>query len=177
MIPRNAECSSLNILSSLEILLSPFTFNLVIVNKNWHYSEIFCSHGSALWQENHMTLRWYESAFSQHFKLCLTPVNHHALQRGTCMRIRPVVRPEMPLISCIKGDHLIIPGALGQGATAERWPMLFFLDERRWVEGMPLHCLQCARGFSVPAHLWGTTSCHHAQKANIETITKTNTYP
>lgn len=93
------------------------------------------------------------------------------------VRIWPILQHEMPLISCIKGDHLIIPGALDQGATAESRPMLFFLDERRWMEGIPLHCLQCAPGFSVPAHRWGTTQCHRAQKANIETITKTNTYP
>lgn len=28
-----------------------------------------------------MTLRWYESAFSEHFKLCLTPLNHQELQK------------------------------------------------------------------------------------------------
>lgn len=89
------------------------------------------------------------------------------------MRILPILQHEMPLISCIKGDHLIIPGALDQGATAEHRPMLFFLDERRWMEAIPLHCLQCASGLSVPAHRWGTTPSHHAQKANIETITKT----
>lgn len=92
-------------------------------------------------------------------------------------RILPILQHEMPLISCIKGDHLIIPGVLDQGATEEHRPMFFFLDERRWMEGIPLNCLQCAPGFSVPAHRCGTTPCHHTQKANIETITKTNTYP
>lgn len=93
------------------------------------------------------------------------------------VRIWPILQHEMPLISCTKGDHLIIPGVLDQGATAEHRPMFFFLDERRWMEGIPLNCLQCAPGSSVPAHRWGTTPCHHTQKANIETITKTNTYP
>lgn len=93
------------------------------------------------------------------------------------MRILPILQHKMALTSDIKGDHLIIPGTLDQGATAERGPMLFFLDERRWMEGIPLHRLQCASGFSVPAHRWGTTPSHCAQKANIETITKTNTYP
>lgn len=83
----------------------------------------------------------------------------------------------MLLISCIKGDHLIILGVLDQGATAMHRPMLFFLDERRWMEGIPLHCLQCAPGFSEPARRWGTTPCHRTQKANTETITKPNTYP
>lgn len=100
-----------------------------------------------------------------------------ATKGHTHVRIWPILQHEMPLISCIKGDHLIIPGVLDQGATAEHRPMLFFLDERRWMEGIPLHCLQCAPGFSVPAHCWGTTPCHHAQKANTETITKPNTYP
>lgn len=125
-----------------------------------------------------MTLRQYESAFPEHFILCLTLLNHHALQRGRKhVRILPILQHEMALISYIKGDHLIIPGALDQGATAERGPMLFFLDERRWMEGIPLHRLQSAWGFSVPAHHWGTTPSHRAQKANIETITKTKTYP
>lgn len=125
-----------------------------------------------------MTLRWYKNAFGKHFKLCLTPLNHHALQRGHMhVRIWPILQHEMPLISCIKGDHLIIPGVLDQGATVEHRPMLFFLDERGWMEGIPLHCLQCARGSSMPAHCWGTTPCHHAQKANTETITKPNTHP
>lgn len=125
-----------------------------------------------------MTLRWYKNAFGKHFKLCLTPLNHHALQRGHMhVRIWPILQHEMPLISCIKGDHLIIPGVLDQGATVEHRPMLFFLDERGWMEGIPLHCLQCAPGFSMPAHCWGTTPCHHAQKANTETITKPNTHP
>lgn len=77
-----------------------------------------------------MTLRCYESAFLKHFKLCLTPLNHQALQRVMHVRIWPILQHEMPLISYIKGDHLIIPGALDQGATAEHRPMLFLLDER-----------------------------------------------
>lgn len=81
------------------------------------------------------------------------------------------------MIGCIKGDHMIIPGVLDQGAMTEPRPVLLFLDERRWKEGMPLHCLQCAPGFSTPARRWGTTPCHRAQKANTETITKPNTYP
>lgn len=125
-----------------------------------------------------MTLRWYENAFGKRFKLGLTPLNHHALQRGHMhVRIWPILQREMPLISCIKGDHLIIPGVLDQGATVEHRPMLFFLDERGWMEGIPLHRLQCAPGFSMPAHCWGTTPCHRAQKANTETITKPNTHP
>lgn len=110
-----------------------------------------------------------------------TPLNplksSRTTKRHMHVRILPILRCEMPLISCIKGDHLIIPGVLDQGATAEHRPMLFFFDERRWMEGIPFHRLQCAPGFSVPAHHWGTAPCHHAQKANIETITKTNTYP
>lgn len=30
---------------------------------------------------------------------------------------------------------MIIPGVLDQGATTEHRPVLFFLDERRWMEG------------------------------------------
>lgn len=107
----------------------------------------------------------------------LNPLKSSSTTKHKHVRILPILEHKMPLISCIKGDHLIIPGALDQGATAEHRPVLFFLDEKRWMEGIPLHCLQCASGFSVPAHHWGTAPSHHAQKANIETITKTNTYP
>lgn len=41
------------------------------------------------------------------------------------------------------------------------------------MEEIPLHCLQCAPGSSMPTHRWGTPPSHRAQKANIETITKT----
>lgn len=61
-----------------------------------------------------MTLRQYKNAFGKRLKLGLTPLNHHALQRGHMhVRIWPILQHEMPLISCIKGDHLIIPGVCG----------------------------------------------------------------
>lgn len=57
------------------------------------------------------------------------------------VRILPILRCEMPLISCIKGDHLIIPGVLDQGATAEHRPMLFFLMKGGgWKGSLSIAC-------------------------------------
>lgn len=125
-----------------------------------------------------MTLRWYESAFLRHFKLCLTLLNHRALQRGhKHVRIFSILQHEMPLISWIKGDHLIIPGALDQGGRS-RAPARVVLSWWKEVDGgdpSPLPAV-CPRLLHAGAPL-GDSAEPPRSKSQYWNNHKDNTYP
>lgn len=59
------------------------------------------------------------------------------------VKIWPTVQHEMPLISCIKGDHLIIPGALrwSKGPGRSAGPCCSFLMKGGgWKESLSMAC-------------------------------------
>lgn len=125
-----------------------------------------------------MTLRWYESAFLRPFKLCLTLLNHPALQRGhKHVRIFSILQHEMPLISWIKGDHLIIPSALDQGgrSRAQAHVVLSWWKEVDGRDPSPLPAV-CPRLLHAGAPL-GDSAEPPRSKSQYWNNHKDNTYP
>lgn len=96
-------------------------------------------------------------------------------KRRKHVRTWPILQHEMPLISFIKGDQLIIPGVQDQGATT-RACFSFLMKGGGWKGSLFIAC-SVPQASLRPACRWGTSPCHRAEKANTETITKPNAYP